>query len=199
MELHGKYTLIGEGVRGSLCQAAHRQIRSSTRASEPQKFGIGIKELWQVTRRSTSRAWCSTRSAGRSATTGGGSFIYHFGDNLVYRRLRGAPELREPVSVALRRVPALQDIIPLFAKYLEGRQAHGLRRARHHRGRLAVDAEAHLPGRRADRLLGRLRQRAAHQGQPQRHEVGMLAAEAAFDAHARRAALGDELDAPMNR
>ena len=78
-------------------------------------------------------------------------------------RLRRAPQLQEPLSLALRGIPALQDASG-DPRHLRGRQAHLLRRARHHRGRLAVGAEAVLPGRRADRLLGRLRQRAAHQG-----------------------------------
>src|SRR6478752_3794091 len=47
MELHAKYTLIGEGVRGSLAKQlmAKFDLRDGV---DPQKFGIGIKELWQV-------------------------------------------------------------------------------------------------------------------------------------------------------
>ena len=42
---------------------------------------------------------------------------------------------------------------PAIREHLRGRQAHRLWRARHHRRRLAVGAEAVLPRRRADRLL----------------------------------------------
>ena len=47
MELHAKYTLIAEGVRGSLAKQlmAKFDLRDGV---DPQKFGIGIKELWQV-------------------------------------------------------------------------------------------------------------------------------------------------------
>ncbi len=82
------------------------------------------------------------------------------------RRLRRPPQLQEPLSLSLRGVPALQDASG-DPRHLRGRQAPVLWCARHHRGRLPVGAEAVLPGRRADRLFGRFRQRAAHQGQPQ--------------------------------
>ena len=156
MELHAKYTLIAEGVRGSLAKMlmAKFDLRDGV---DPQKFGIGIKELWQVDpAKLQARAWSCTRRAGRCRrpTAGGGSFMYHFGDNLVADRLRGASQLREPVPLAVRRIPALQD--PSRRRQVpQGRQAPGLRLARHQRGRRAVGAEAHLPGRRADRLLGR--------------------------------------------
>src|SRR6202044_526290 len=47
MELFGKYILLAEGARGSLSkQAIARYGLDST--SGPQKYGIGLKELWQV-------------------------------------------------------------------------------------------------------------------------------------------------------
>ena len=47
MELIGKYVLIAEGARGSL---ARRIIDRFDLAGdrEPQKFGLGMKELWEV-------------------------------------------------------------------------------------------------------------------------------------------------------
>jgi electron-transferring-flavoprotein dehydrogenase len=47
MELHGKYVFIAEGVRGSLAKQLIAKFDLSAGKS-PQKFGIGIKELWQV-------------------------------------------------------------------------------------------------------------------------------------------------------
>ncbi|HEY8127786.1 MAG TPA: NAD(P)/FAD-dependent oxidoreductase, partial [Hyphomicrobium sp.] len=47
MELHGKYTLIGEGARGSLSKGLIRHFELA-KGHEPQKYGIGLKELWQV-------------------------------------------------------------------------------------------------------------------------------------------------------
>ena len=47
MELRGKYTLFAEGARGSLTKELIARFGLDARR-EPQKFGIGLKELWQV-------------------------------------------------------------------------------------------------------------------------------------------------------
>jgi electron-transferring-flavoprotein dehydrogenase len=83
MELHGKYVFIGEGVRGSLA----KQIQAKyglTDGREPQKFGIGIKELWQVPD-AVFKPGLTQHTFGwpLDNQTGGGSFMYHFGDNYV--------------------------------------------------------------------------------------------------------------------
>ena len=103
--------------------------------------------------------------------TGGGSFLYHYGANLVSVGFVVHLNYRQPLPVALRRVPALQDP-SRHPRHLRGRQAHRLRRARAHRGRLAVDPRAGVSRRRAGRLRGGLHERAAHQGLAQRHAVG---------------------------
>ena len=84
MELRGKYTLIAEGARGSLAKQLIAKFALDA-GRDPQKFGIGLKEVWQArTRRSSTRGWCSTASAGRSARgASGGSFLYHYGENLM--------------------------------------------------------------------------------------------------------------------
>jgi len=83
MELHAKYTLFAEGCRGSLSQElmAHFDLR---RDVGPQKYGIGIKELWQVDPAQHRKGLVlHTQGWPLDSHTGGGSFIYHFGDNLV--------------------------------------------------------------------------------------------------------------------
>ncbi|OYW98106.1 MAG: electron transfer flavoprotein-ubiquinone oxidoreductase, partial [Bosea sp. 32-68-6] len=83
MELRGRYTLLGEGVRGSLSKIAIRQYGLDA-GREPQKYGIGLKEIWQVKpekfvkgRVQHSFGWPL------DSRTGGGSFLYHFDENLV--------------------------------------------------------------------------------------------------------------------
>ncbi|SMH43036.1 electron transfer flavoprotein-ubiquinone oxidoreductase [Mesorhizobium australicum] len=83
MALYGKYVLIGEGVRGSLAKQLIAQFKLSD-GKEPQKFGIGLKELWQVKPENHKRGLVQ-HSFGwpLGMSTGGGSFLYHFDDNLV--------------------------------------------------------------------------------------------------------------------
>ena len=98
MELRGKYMLFAEGARGSLCQAAHRAAIELDDGREPQKFGIGLKELWRVEpAASPAGRSSSTPSAGRSTTARAAarsSIIMD--DGIVVRRLRRASQLREP-------------------------------------------------------------------------------------------------------
>ena len=83
MELLGKYVLIGEGVRGSLAKQLISRFELD-KDSQPQKFGIGIKELWEVDP-SKHQQGLVQHSFGwpLDGGTGGGSFLYHLEDNLV--------------------------------------------------------------------------------------------------------------------
>jgi electron-transferring-flavoprotein dehydrogenase len=83
MELRGKYTIIAEGARGSLAQALIARFDLAA-GRQPQKFGIGLKELWEVSREAH-RPGLVQHTLGwpLADRTGGGSFLYHYGDNLV--------------------------------------------------------------------------------------------------------------------
>ena len=83
MELRGKYTLIGEGARGSLTKQLVRKFKLDA-GHQPQKYGIGLKELWQVAPEKHRRGLVQ-HSFGWPLDwrTGGGSFLYHYSDNLV--------------------------------------------------------------------------------------------------------------------
>ncbi len=70
-----------------------------------------------------------------------------------------------PLSLAVRR-DAARQAASAHPRHAGGRQAHRLWRPRADRGRVAVGAQAGLPGRGAGRLRRRLHERAAHQGQP---------------------------------
>jgi electron-transferring-flavoprotein dehydrogenase len=83
MELRAKYTLFAEGARGSLSKQLIAQFGLAN-DREPQKFGLGLKELWQVAP-DKHRKGLVQHSFGwpLDNSTGGGSFLYHFDDNLV--------------------------------------------------------------------------------------------------------------------
>ena len=83
MELRAKYTLFAEGARGSLSKVLIERFGLS-RDRQPQKFGIGLKELWQVApEKHRSGLVQHTMGWPLDNRTGGGSFMYHYADNLV--------------------------------------------------------------------------------------------------------------------
>ena len=83
MALLGKYMLIAEGARGSLAKDLIRRFNLDE-GRDPGKFGIGLKELWEVDP-AQHRPGLVQHSFGwpLGMKTGGGSFLYHFDENLV--------------------------------------------------------------------------------------------------------------------
>ncbi|MDZ4366495.1 MAG: electron transfer flavoprotein-ubiquinone oxidoreductase [Afipia sp.] len=83
MELLGKYTLFAEGARGSLTKQLIAKF-ALDKDSEPSKFGIGLKEVWQIDPAKHKKGLIQ-HSFGwpLGMSTGGGSFLYHYNENLV--------------------------------------------------------------------------------------------------------------------
>jgi electron-transferring-flavoprotein dehydrogenase len=83
MELRGRYTLFAEGARGSLTKTLVQKFDLHA-SGEPQKYGIGLKELWRVQPEHHSPGLVQ-HSFGwpLDMTTGGGSFLYHYGEDRV--------------------------------------------------------------------------------------------------------------------
>jgi electron-transferring-flavoprotein dehydrogenase len=83
MELRAKYTLLAEGARGNLSKMLIERF-ALHQNGQPQKYGIGLKELWQVTPQNFRKGLAQhTMGWPLANNTGGGSFLYHYGDNLV--------------------------------------------------------------------------------------------------------------------
>jgi electron-transferring-flavoprotein dehydrogenase len=83
MELRGKYTLLAEGARGQLAKVLIARY-GLDRDREPPKFGLGLKEVWQVApEQHKSGLVQHTFGWPLDNRTGGGSFLYHYGENLV--------------------------------------------------------------------------------------------------------------------
>lgn len=83
MELLGKYTLFAEGARGSLTKQLIRKHGLDANC-EPPKFGIGLKEVWEIDPAKHKKGLIQ-HSFGwpLDLATGGGSFLYHYDENLV--------------------------------------------------------------------------------------------------------------------
>ncbi len=87
MELLAKYTLFAEGCRGSLGKELEARFKLRSGA-DPQVYGIGIKELWEVTaEQHVPGLVVHTAGWPLASDTYGGSFCYHYsnegGDRLV--------------------------------------------------------------------------------------------------------------------
>lgn len=81
--LEARYTLIGEGARGSLAKGLIASF--GLEGASPQKYGLGIKEIWEIP--------ADRHQPGRvdhylgfplDAATSGGGFCYHAADRQVY-------------------------------------------------------------------------------------------------------------------
>ena len=83
IEIRAPYTLIAEGTRGSLTKQLEQHFDLRKHAS-PQKYGLGFKEVWRISA-NQHRKGLVQHSLGwpLDASTGGGSFIYHYGEQLV--------------------------------------------------------------------------------------------------------------------
>ena len=83
MELIGKYVFIAEGAHGSLAKEIIARYKLSE-GREPQKFGLGMKELWEVKPENHKQGQVThTMGWPLGTKAGGGSFMYHLEDNLV--------------------------------------------------------------------------------------------------------------------
>ena len=83
IELRASQVILAEGCRGSLTKTLFARFHLGDQA-DPQTYGLGIKELWEIPKEQH-RAGLVTHTIGwpLDTMTYGGSFIYHFGENLL--------------------------------------------------------------------------------------------------------------------
>jgi len=128
MEINGKYVFIAEGVRGSLAKVIQAKY-GLAEGREPQKFGIGLKEIWQVPD-AVFRPGLVQHTTGwpLDDSTGGGSFMYHFGDRYVAIGFVVHLNYKNPWISPFDEFQRLKHH-PAISRYLEGgkRIAYGAR------------------------------------------------------------------------
>ncbi|KAI8874345.1 hypothetical protein GQ42DRAFT_151929 [Ramicandelaber brevisporus] len=84
MEIHGKVTLFAEGCHGSLTKKLIRKFELRDNEKNPQKYGIGLKEVWEIDPAKHDRGLVfHTAGWPIDLKTYAGSFVYHWGENLV--------------------------------------------------------------------------------------------------------------------
>ncbi len=193
LELHAKYTLIAEGARGSLAKQLQAKFEL-TKGKEPQKYGIGLKEVWQVTDANFEPGLVQhTVGWPLDASTGGGSFMYHFGDNYVALGFVVHLNYKNPWLSPFDEFQRLKHH-PSIARYLEGgkRIAYGAR-AITEGGYQSVPTLT-FPGGALIGCSAGFVNLPRIKGNHNAMKTGMLAAEAAFDALSAGRA-GDRLTA----
>ncbi|MBU6319525.1 MAG: 4Fe-4S dicluster domain-containing protein [Alphaproteobacteria bacterium] len=193
MELNGKYVLIAEGVRGSLAKRLISEFKLSE-GRQPQKFGIGIKELWQI-RPENFRPGYVQHTFGwpLDNKTGGGTFLYHFGDNYVSIGLVVHLNYKNPWLSPFEEFQRFKHH-PEVSKFLEGgtRISYGSRAITE--GGWQSIPKLIFPGGALIGCSAGFVNLPRIKGSHNAMKTGMLAAEAAYDAVAE-GRQGDELRA----
>ncbi len=128
MELHGRYTFFAEGVRGHLTKELTRIFELASE-SQPQVYGIGLKELWDVDpeKHEPGRV-IHTQGWPLSEGTWGGGFLYHQDNGQVALGFVVALNYRNPWLSPFEEFQRWKQH-PSIRQFLEGgrRVAYGSR------------------------------------------------------------------------
>ena len=189
MELHGKYTVFAEGARGHLGKQLIAKYKLDE-GKDPQSFGIGIKELWEIDPE-RHQPGLVLHSAGwpMDSSTYGGAFLYHLENNQVALGFVVGLNYENPYLSPFEEMQRWKTH-PNIRWYLEGDESKGIKagkrigygaRAINSSGLLSLPKTVFpggaLIGCNAGYLnVGRIK------GSHAAIKTGMLAADAAFDA-----------------
>ncbi|WP_374304182.1 electron transfer flavoprotein-ubiquinone oxidoreductase [Ferrovibrio sp.] len=194
VELRGKYTLIAEGVRGSLAKELQAKFKLRD-GVDPQKFGIGIKELWQIDpAKHKPGLVVHTQGWPLDSATGGGSFMYHLEDNQVAVGFVIHLNYQNPHLSPFDEFQRFKTH-PSVREYFEGgkRISYGARAI--NEGGLQSIPKLTFPGGALIGCSAGFVNLPRIKGSHNAMKTGMLAAEAAFEALKNGATGGDELAA----
>ena len=119
MELRAAYTILAEGCRGSLSKQLMERF-DLRRNCAPQTYGLGIKELWEIPA-ANHRPGLVEHSIGwpMDRATYGGSWLYHWGQNLVSYGFVVGLDYRNPWLSPFDEMQRLKAH-PAMRKHFEG-------------------------------------------------------------------------------
>lgn len=196
MELHAKYTLFGEGCRGSLSQQLLRRF-DLDKDCQPQTYGIGLKELWEVPD-DVHREGLVLHTAGwpMDNATYGGSFLYHLDNNQVAIGFVIALDYQNPYLSPFDEFQRYKTH-PEISCHLKGgkRIAYGARAL--NEGGLQSIPGLVFPGGALIGCSAGFMNVPKIKGSHNAIKTGMLAAEAAFEAIHTANAAGEALPRPV--
>lgn len=146
MELHGTYTLFAEGCRGHLGKQLISKFALDA-DSEPQHYGIGIKEIWKIKPEKHQQGLVVHTAGWPLAENGaaGGSFLYHIEDNQIVCGLITDLSYSNPHISPFDEFQRYKHH-PVISQYLEGgeRISYGARAIT--KGGLQSQPKMHFPG-----------------------------------------------------
>ncbi|QDZ20411.1 electron transfer flavoprotein-ubiquinone oxidoreductase [Chloropicon primus] len=123
IELRARVTLFGEGCRGSLSEQIKAALGLQGKANaDPQTYGLGIKEVWQVSdeKHNPGEVWHTAGHPFDSETYGGG-FLYHMEDNMVALGLVVGLDYKNPYLTPFKEFQRFK-LHPKVRSLLEGGQ-----------------------------------------------------------------------------
>jgi electron-transferring-flavoprotein dehydrogenase len=128
MALRARCTIVAEGCRGSLTKRLERRY-GLREGADPQTYGIGIKELWEIPAEKH-RPGLIEHTIGwpLDSHTYGGSWLYHFGTNLMSYGFVVGLDYRNPWLSPFGELQRLKTH-PVYGRHFEGgrRIAYGAR------------------------------------------------------------------------
>ena len=146
MELHARYTLFAEGCRGHLGKQLISRFELD-READPQHYGIGIKEIWEVdpARHQPGLVIHGLGWPLQESNSSGGAFLYHTENRQVYVGLITDLNYSNPRLSPYEEFQRWKHH-PQTSKYLEGgsRIAYGARAVT--KGGLNSLPQMHFPG-----------------------------------------------------
>ncbi|MEH6475712.1 MAG: electron transfer flavoprotein-ubiquinone oxidoreductase [Sneathiella sp.] len=181
MELHAKYTMFAEGVRGSLTKTLFEKFDLRDDC-DPQSFGIGIKEIWDLDPAKHQEGQIfHTFGWPLKSDTYGGSFVYHLENNQAYVGFVVALDYDNPYLSPYDEFQRFKTH-PLMKDMLEGgkRVAYGARAI--NEGGLQSVPELVFPGGAVLGCSAGFLNVPKIKGTHTAMKSGMMAAEAAFNA-----------------
>lgn len=181
MELHAKYTMFAEGVRGSLTKTLFDKY-DLRKDCDPQSYGIGIKEIWDLDPSKHQEGQIfHTFGWPLDTSTYGGSFVYHLENNQAYVGFVVALDYENPYLSPYDEFQKFKSH-PMMREMLEGgkRVAYGARAI--NEGGFQSIPELVFPGGAVIGCSAGFLNVPKIKGTHTAMKSGMMAAEAAFNA-----------------
>lgn len=128
VEIHAKQTVLAEGCHGSLSKAVITKY-ALREGKSPQTYGLGVKEIWEI-KPEKFKSGLTMHTVGwpMDSKTYGGSWMYHFGDNMVSIGFVTGLDYTNPYLSPFNEMQRFKTH-PAIKAYLEGgrRVAYGAR------------------------------------------------------------------------